>query len=383
MTAQNALLFCLPHAGSMVGDAPAHWWHITDGAIVQRGTANDWPIATALLRDTDAPACIAIAPAGDSSIRWHDFGALTAPQMRAAARIAVGDSSAAPIDSLHVIVGAGERDATDSGTSPVVVTAISAMQGWLAYAAQLDVMLTAIVPAALIPPHPAHGGIDQAMIGNETVWRGSDLASVAEPGLLALLRPGATVLNLDAGAVDHALIAATITPPANLLSGPFAPAGAPWLNHAWLRRILIGIAILLTLSGAIALARIIHYHSAIQSLNAAAMAEVGTVLSPAPLIDDALPALDAQLAQRGGGTARMTVPLAALIQALESAPTVAIDSANWRADGTLLVTLGGARADDINPVLLALQAAGYRVTAQPRTGSDGRALGDITIRSTP
>ena len=46
-------------------------------------------------------------------------------------------------------------------------------------------------------------------------------------------------------------------------------------------------------------------------------------------------------------------------------------------------TLAAPRVEDINQVLLALQARGYRITAQPMAGSDGQQMANITIRAVP
>ena len=45
--------------------------------------------------------------------------------------------------------------------------------------------------------------------------------------------------------------------------------------------------------------------------------------------------------------------------------------------------LAAPRVEDINAVLIALQARGYRITAQPMAGSDGQQMANVTIRAVP
>ena len=64
-------------------------------------------------------------------------------------------------------------------------------------------------------------------------------------------------------------------------------------------------------------------------------------------------------------------------------PGVTLKSLAHRTDGTLTTTLAAPRVDDINAVLLALQAHGYRITAQPMAGTDGQQMANVTIRAVP
>src|SRR3546814_7115849 len=69
--------------------------------------------------------------------------------------------------------------------------------------------------------------------------------------------------------------------------------------------------------------------------------------------------------------------------AMGDAPGVSLKKLSHRTDGTLTTTLAAPRVEDINQVLLALQARGYRITAQPMAGSDGQQMANITIRAVP
>ncbi len=104
------------------------------------------------------------------------------------------------------------------------------------------------------------------------------------------------------------------------------------------------------------------------------------LLSPVPPVADIPPALSARLAALGGDGAQLSAPAAALLAAVEPQAQVSVDRIGWGSDGLLSATLGAPRNEDINPVLIALQARGWRITAQARAGTDGRALADITMR---
>ena len=67
---------------------------------------------------------------------------------------------------------------------------------------------------------------------------------------------------------------------------------------------------------------------------------------------------------------------------LQPEPNVSLATLGY-SGGTLSFTLSGQGPDAINRVLLALQRDGYRVTAVPRTESDGRTFADVTLREGP
>ena len=72
--------------------------------------------------------------------------------------------------------------------------------------------------------------------------------------------------------------------------------------------------------------------------------------------------LDRRLAAAGGGPLAFSVPASALYDAMNDTPGVSLKTLSHRTDGTLTTTLAAPRVEDINKVLLALQARGYRVT---------------------
>jgi general secretion pathway protein L len=188
---------------------------------------------------------------------------------------------------------------------------------------------------------------------------------------------------VDERALDDRLLALSDAPLLDMRTGPFAPVRSSLWDGAAFRRAALLVAGILLVSVGIGVARLARLQLDIARINNATATAATAALGRDVSADAAASELDARLAATGVVRGSATATLAALMTAMEPHQAVAIDAASWDRAGTLTVTLGAARAEEINPVLLALQSAGYRITAQPRTGSDGRALGDITIRSEP
>ncbi len=379
MNAANALIIAL---AARAGDAP-HWWRLRDGGIVAHGEG--WPTIWA---QADAPdgetRVIGIAPASACILHQSSFAGLSERQAEVGARLLAAETSIAPPETLHVAIGPRDGE----GCAPVAAVALAAMQQWLAEAATHELAFDSLVPAGAValvdaaPGDPANAWV-VSTLGPERVVRGRDSSFADDPLLTPHIIGDAPLREAGKAEVESALIAAAVAAPVELLTGPFARRPAPLIDRALLRRAATIIALIIAVSIAIAVARLIHTHADIASLDSEAEAAAASVLRPAPPLDQAVAALDAELAQRGAGTARPAVVIAGLITAMESQPNVAIDSLSWNGDGTLSATLGAPRAEDINPVLIAIQAAGYSITAQPRSAPDGRTLADITIRSAP
>lgn len=375
----NALIIAL---AARAADAP-HWWRLRDGEIVARGEG--WQ---AIWAQADAPDAetriIGIAPASACILHQGSFPDLSDRQAAIAARLLAAEASIAPAETLHVAIGPRDSD----GRGSVAAVGMAAMQQWLAEAAVQQLVLHSLVPAAALAPvdnapgDPANAWVVSA-IGPERVVRGRDSSFADDPMLMAPIIGDAPLREAGEAEVESALIAAAVAPPVELLTGPFARRPAPLIDRALLRRAATIVALIVAVSIAIAVARLVRTHADITRLDGEAEAATASVLRPAPPLAQAVSRLDDELARRGAGTGRPGVAIASLIAAMEPQRNVAIDSLSWSADGTLTVTLAAPRAEDINPVLITIQAAGYSITAQPRSAPDGRALGDVTIRSAP
>mgnify|MGYP000875217866 CR=1 FL=1 len=386
MHSDDALAIMLP-PGAANGDGAyaAHWWRIVDGRIIDSG--DDWVRTGVPHSLTDETHVVGFAPAADVALHPVLLPAMTAKQALAAARHAVAERSVQPVEELHVVPAAMTREGAEAAPGITLAAAASrvAMDRWTQWARDIALPLHSAVPAALLLDIPEDREATLATIAGQRMVRTQTTAFPADDALIdALLPPDTTPRTMSAEAVEAAIIRATDEAPAELLQGPYAPRGAPLLTRDLLTRAARLVALILIVSLAILVVQLFRIHRDTQAQDDAAQAEAASVLNgPAPTIDQLLPRLDARLAELGGEGGRVTAPLSALMAAMEPHPTVGVDTLAWQGAGTLSVTIGAPQADDINAVLLALQADGYRITATARSGTDGRQLADITIRSGP
>jgi general secretion pathway protein L len=259
------------------------------------------------------------------------------------------------------------------------------MAKWVNWLGDHGLVPDHIVPIQAIIPAPDSASPTawaRVTMAGETILRSSETAFVADADLVRHIVSGeGEVQEIGPDAMERAMVAALDDPPLDLRCGPWAKSRPAVLDSVTLRRAAwLGATIILA-SIAILVAAILRVHAGTRAIDHRAAADVATVLRSPPPIEQALPQLDARLAALGASSAGLSAPYSALVASLEPSPTVAVDALSWRGDGTLAVTLGAPRTEDINAVLIALQARGYIITATPRSGTDGRALGDITIRS--
>ncbi len=100
-----------------------------------------------------------------------------------------------------------------------------------------------------------------------------------------------------------------------------------------------------------------------------------------PAVTDAADAevkIGARFAARGGNGG-FTGAMAGLMGAMRGTPAVSLASVNQGADGSLRVQLAAPRAEDINAVLIALQDAGWRISANAVQQQGGRLVADIVV----
>lgn len=354
-------------AGDDASSAALRWWLVGGGEVSER-----------LHRpDGDAPV-IALVPARDCPVQWVTLPGLAPRQAAAAARLQIAGGALG--DDNHIVAGVA---ADANGAVAVAAVSVTAMKNWQTVLAAHGVVPAAMVPVVLLLPMPADGQATALRIGGGRIARRGDRAFAVDPALDGFLLSDCAIAEVAGPALSQRLSAITANPGINLLAGPFAPPRASVFGkeRLWTAALLVGLVVLVSLS--IGLIRLTRLHADSARIDDASIAAAATVLGRTPDPKAAIADLDAQLAAIGSAQGNAASIIAALMQAMEAQPGVALDNASWDAAGTLTATLGAARAEDINPVLLALQAGRYRITAQPRTGSDGRALGDITIRSEP
>lgn len=383
----RTLVLWLPPVAALSGeDAPQPaWLYVDDGVIVDSGQDDGWVDTWEKPRartghDDAADRLIALAPATDVPLRWHHFPDAPPAQAAAAARIdALKDSLGDPA-ALHIVAG---QPAEAGQAVPVAVTTHAAMTAWAEWLAARDLSPVAIIPAAVTVPPPEPDALWTADLGGEQVVRTADRAFASDPDLDALIAGDRTIAPLDADRMREALLLSLAVPPLDLLSGGWKPKRSWSVDPVMLRlakRLFVALIVVSLLIP------IVHVIRLVADTNRADAAAVATAKKAGVTASDATAAeaeLDRRLAAAGGGPLAFSAPASGLYDAMRDAPGVSLKTLSHRTDGTLTTTLAAPRVDDINKVLLALQARGYRITAQPMAGTDGQQMANITIRAVP
>jgi len=379
----RTLVLWLPPVATLgEGDAPRPaWLRIDDGIVVDSGQDDGWVDAWEKPRD-DSPddRLIALAPVADVPLRWLNYPGAAPAQAAAAARIDALKNSLGDAVALHVVAGqpAGEGQAV-----PVAVTTHAAMTAWTDWLKTRDLTPAAIIPSAAAVPPPEPDTLWTAEVGGEQIVRTADRAYVSDPELDPLIAGGHAVLPLDADRMRESLMLTLAAPPLDLLSGGWKPKRSWSVDPAMLRlakRLAIALVAVSLLIPIIYAVRLSSDTGRADDAVVAMAKKAGVTATEATAAEAEL---DRRLAAAGGGPLAFSVPASALYDAMGDAPGVTLKTLSHRTDGTLTTTLAAPRVEDINQVLLALQARGYRVTAQPMAGSDGQQMANITIRAVP
>lgn len=379
----RTLILWLPPVAALSRDdagRPA-WLRVDDGVIVDSGQDDGWVDAWEKPRDEASDdRLVAMAPAADVPLRWYHYPDAAPAQAAAAARLDALKDSLGEAASLHVVAG---QPAETGQAVPVAVTTHAAMAAWTGWLAAQGLSPAAIVPAAATVPPPEPGALWMAEVGGETIVRTDDRAFLSAPELDPLIAGDRPIAPIDPARMREALLLSLAAPPLDLLSGAWKPKRSWPVDPALLRlakRLVIALVVVSLLIPIIHAVRLVADTDRADKAAVATAKKLGITASDA---EKAEAELDRRLAASGGGPLAFSVPASALYGAMRDTPGVSLKSLSHRTDGTLTTTLAGPRIDDINKVLLALQAHGYRITAQPMAGTDGQQMANVTIRAVP
>lgn len=380
----RTLLLWLPPAASLADgkDMRPAWLRVDGGAIVDSGQDDGWVDAWEKAHDPEEgrDRLIALASVADVPLRWLHYPDAAPAQAAAAARIDVLKDSLGDMAALHVVTG---QPAEAEQAVPVAVTTHAAMTAWTEWLTMRGLEVDAIVPAGALLPPPETDLLWTAELGGEQVVRTADRAYASDPAIDPLVAGGRVVAPLEADRVRDALLLSLAPPPLDLLSGAWKPRRR-WSVDSTMMRLAKRLAVALVLvSLAIPLAYAVRLISDSSRADEAVVAMAKRTGVTAPDAAAAETEIDRRLALAGGGPLAFSVPAAALYDVMDDVPGVTLRTLSHRTDGTLTTTLAAPRVEDINQALIALQARGYRITAQPLAGSDGQQMANITIRAVP
>lgn len=396
------LILFLPHAAALsasndMAAVPVRGWaRLSGGRIVASGGGDDdddagrregWRDRAGAADSDDAggeggglPPVVAIVSAADAPIRFVQYDHALPVQAAAAARIDALKQVLGDRADVHI---AAAMPASTGQAFAVAVTQHSAMAAWTAWLSAHDIVAEAIMPAALIVPPPEGEALVAADVGGERIMRSAAHGYAGDPAIDALMSHGAEWQEVSRADIDVGLAFAAQNVPLDLLTGAWKVKQG-WQVDAglmrWIKRLAAG---LILLSLAVVAVQMLRLNADRARADEAVLETTRGLGISADDAADAEAQMDRRLAEKAGGPLAFSVPASALYAVLAEAPAVSLQSLSHRGDGTVTAMLAAARVEDLNPVLISLQARGYRITAQPMAGRDGQQMANVTIRAVP
>ena len=367
-----------PAAGLIVllGEQPRdawRWWRVTGAGL--ESELRHTPGANAPWGDAEHLRVVALVPAVSAPVRIAPRGDMPAAQAVAAARLA--PASLASDRPVHVAAAA---DGDHVLTCRVVQ---SDMDLWLAELAAAGLDADALVPAALALPAPAPGEIALGEIGGQSLARSTDAAFAGEPEMIEALAGDAPRVDIGPDLLADRLAAVWRQPPLDLRQGAYARPRVSFFrlpDWAGLARMAAVLALLGFLILAVEIVRL--------ELDSNALEDEALLAAQQrfPAVTDLASAetqVNAELLRRGAGGASFEAVAPAVFAAMQPLPSLQLRSLGWQGDGTLAIRAAAPRVEDINSMLIALQADGWEVTVPPEIAPDatGATVVDITVRA--
>jgi len=355
-------------------EAPPHWIRLVDGYIVQRGKGEHWRHPAEVEEGPVDGRALLVLPPHATTLHWIACPDMTVKQGAQAARVMALEASVGTGAGLHAAV----MPATAPEQSHVVaVTNESAMAHWIDWCAERGMPDAIIVPAALMLPQPDKGFM-RGQVGPSEVARGIDSAFDAGEPLASLLMGREPITDMSEPGIDDVLRESIDNPPLNLRSGAFAARTPRVFSAERMRRIALLVGLIFLVVLLVSLVRIVRLNLEAANLDAETVEVASAVVPSVTDATDAELKVNARYAARGGGGG-FTGAMAGLMSAMRGAPAVSLSSVNQSADGALRVQLSAARAEEINAVLLALQDAGWRISADAVQQQGGKVIANIQV----
>ena len=367
MTAPDCLLVTLP----LTDDAEPHIWAIAGDDVVGEGSYTELQAEIDLTDLTDVPV-IGVVSAMQSSLRMAETKGLESRQELAVARF---DAQQAALGAAHTAAAW-----TADGRVLVATADSAAVELGLERLSALGLWPKAVVPATALVS-PPDGEVWHVSLAGDAFLRSASLACPDEAALRVALFGSVQPVVPGDDQLAAALAAFSRNPVPDFLEGrqqkrqgAFALDANQWL---WLKRLALLACALLLVS---AVAYWIKLQWAISEENELALTAAQKVDPAITDIAQADARLEAALASKGASGGRASMLAAIVWQSTRSADNVSLNDLRVGKDGMLSATLAAPDSNGANAVLLAIQRAGYTITATPRRDPSGLTLVDLTVR---
>lgn len=368
------LLIAFPTAD----DEPLYWWRVADGVVQARGCDFDPLTASQAAAPDDELSdvyVVALIPSHLTTIIGHDaVSGVTESQGLAAATMA---AKAQSLESENAHIAAA-MDCTGRVVTAMIGTDI--LSAGLTRLQAIHIDPDAVIASGWLLPVADDGAV-AVDFGFDQVIRADNIIGTDDPVLREFLFAGQAVAPIIGDDFNAMLVSASEKAELNFRSGAFAKRTKRAMDLWQKRRLIWMVLALLILSLTIPLIQLAQYHWAANAADAAALTNAAAVVGKVDDPDSAERALDERMIAENRGNIMFPVPASALYSALQKVPNVSISRMAYGENGIVSATLSAVRNEDINPVLLAMQDAGYIITATPRTDATGSAQADITVRA--
>ena len=359
-------------------DEALYWWRLVDGAVQAAGCDPD-PLAASQRDGTDEGQgdirVVALIASHLTTIMAHEAISDATQSQALTAAIMAAKANSLDRDNLHIV-------STMDGANGVVTASVGRdiLSAGLVRLQTLNLDPDAILPSGWLLPGADEGAVS-ADFGFDQVVRAGNLVATDDPSLREFLFADQVIAPITGDAFDAMVSGAPEKAELNFRSGLFAKKTRRAMDEKQKRRLGWMVAALFVISVAIPLVRLAQYHWAASAADEAALASAAPVVGELESPDSAERALDQRLIAENRGNIMFPVPVSALYSALQQVPNVSITRMAYSENGIVSATLSAVRNEDINPALLALQEAGFIITATPRTDATGSAQADITVRA--
>ncbi len=340
-----------------------------DGAILERGSL---PRGEAL-----APAhTVLVLPGCDVLTRFLELPDSTPAQIMAAASLALKSEIAAPLEELHIAIGA----ASSGGLRPVCVIDRAVLASYMDRAAELGIVPDRVVPDHMLLKEPEDDSVHAAIVGSQVIVRGRNLAFTCEPELAWLL-VGSRPVRAVEGDIEHILAASAVLGTIDLLPRDFARKRKGAITLGSFKRVAYLAAALLLSPLALWSAEIAAGHFSARALEMRAEAAARAMPGAAQSGD---PAAYARRQLSGMKTHdRYLLATSLLFDAVAQSDGIELESYAYRRDGVIRAVLIHAGAPEIEKLIPILEQAGVSATSEPATDSNGRAATALIVRPVP